>query len=120
VRLDRLPAYDNYGVVLDALNRGDFFVTTGEVLMPEVAISAASEDEIAVRADIRWTFPLRLAEVVWSDGTETSRKIVPLESTRPFGTSSFDWKVKAKNWKWARLAVWDVAGNGAFVNPVWK
>src|SRR4051794_28508180 len=25
---------------------------------------------------------------------------------------------EAKNWEWARMAVWDVAGNGAFVNPV--
>jgi len=24
------------------------------------------------------------------------------------------------SWKWARFAVWDVAADGAFVNPVWK
>ena len=23
-------------------------------------------------------------------------------------------------WTWARVAVWDVAGNGGFVNPVWR
>ena len=26
---------------------------------------------------------------------------------------------EAENWKWSRVAVWDVAGNGAFVNPIW-
>jgi hypothetical protein len=28
--------------------------------------------------------------------------------------------VKAPGWKWARIAVWDVAANGAFTNPVWR
>ena len=26
----------------------------------------------------------------------------------------------APGWKWARLAVWDVAADGAFTNPVWR
>jgi len=28
--------------------------------------------------------------------------------------------VEGGNWKWARLGVWDVAADGAFVNPVWR
>ena len=35
VRLDRLPDFDHYGQVLEALNRGDYFVSTGEVLLPK-------------------------------------------------------------------------------------
>jgi hypothetical protein len=41
-----------------------------------------------------------------------------LTETRSFGSATFTWKTDAKDWKWARLAVWDIAGNGAFINPV--
>jgi hypothetical protein len=48
------------------------------------------------------------------------RQEFPLETTRQFSNASYRWQVKAAGWKWARLAVWDVAGNDAFVNPTWK
>jgi len=118
VKVDPLPDWDNYGKLVEAVARGEFFVTTGEVLLPKVHIAGASQGEMGVEADIRWTYPLEFAEVVWGDGAQTSREIFPLDKTRPFGSSSLAWKVRAKNWTWARLAVWDVAGNGAFINPV--
>ncbi len=120
VRMDALPAWDRYGRFLDALSSGDYFVTTGEVLLPDVQISAAFPNEIAVRANVRWTFPLQFAEIVWGDGSGTFRKTFPLDSTRPFGAATYDWKTEARDWKWAWVAVWDAAGNGAFVSPVWK
>ena len=61
-----------------------------------------------------------MVEVVWGDGAETYRQMFPLETTRVFRHGPNSWKVQAKGWKWARFAVWDVAGNGAFVNPVWR
>jgi hypothetical protein len=63
---------------------------------------------------------LRFAEIVWGDGKATQRQTIPLDTTREFGSSTFTWKARADGWKWARLAVWDIAGNGAFVNPVWR
>jgi hypothetical protein len=120
VRLSRLPGFDEYGQVLDALSKGEFFVSTGEVLLPQTSITAGPSDEIIVRATVQYTFPLRLAEVVWGDGSQTFRKVVPLETTREFGRSDFEWKMEAKGWKWARLAVWDIAGNGAFINPTMR
>ena len=42
----------------------------------------------------------------------------PLETTREFGKQKIEFDVDAPNWRWARLAVWDIAGNGAFANPV--
>jgi hypothetical protein len=42
----------------------------------------------------------------------------PLTDTRAFGNATFNWRTNAKGWKWARVAVWDIAGNGAFINPV--
>jgi hypothetical protein len=120
VRLNQLPDFDNYGQVLDAMRRSEFFTTTGEVLLPEVEITASSPGRIAIRAKVQWTFPLAMAEIVWGNGEEVHRKELPLDSTRAFGASVFEWKVDGPNWKWARIAVWDVARNGAFINPVWK
>lgn len=120
VRMDELPKFDDYGRVLDAVASGSFFVTTGEVLLPRVEIRASGTGAISVSAEARWTFPLRMAEVIWGDGTQVHRHEIPLETTRAFGSESFQWTVPAPGWKWARVAVWDVAGNGAFLNPTWS
>jgi hypothetical protein len=120
VRLPRLPDFDHYGNVVEALARGDGFITTGEVLLPQVEISTHETDTISARVRVAWTFPLRFAEIVWGDGSQTSRKMIQLDRTRAFGDSVFQWKADAPGWKWGRIAVWDVAGNGAFVNPVWR
>jgi hypothetical protein len=120
VKLDRLPDFDHYNAALEPLVRGEFFTTTGEVLLPQWAIAPAQGDDIAVNAELRWTFPLRFAEIVWGDGSKTERKVIPLDSTREFGASKFAWTAAAPGWKWARLAVWDIAGNGVFANPVWR
>ena len=99
------------------MRRGDFFVTTGEVLLPSWSISG-SEDEIEVRVEVRGTFPLRFAEIVWGDGTGTQRQLIDLSDTGQFSAESYEWTARAPGWKWARFAVWDVAANGAFVNPL--
>ncbi|MBM3738454.1 MAG: hypothetical protein FJW39_21955 [Acidobacteria bacterium] len=118
VRAAELPGYDNYGQMLDTVRRGEYFMTMGEVLLPEVSITAAGADGVAAKVRVQWTFPLAFGEIVWGNGSETFTQTFPLDSTRPFGSAEFEWKAGAKGWKWARVAVWDVAGNGAFVNPV--
>ncbi len=118
VKLPAVPTFDNYGNLLDALRRGEFFVSTGEVLLPEVNIAEGTGGRITVRARIHHTFPLEMAEIVWGDGTESHRKVIPLTETRPYGDFSFTADAEGGNWKWARFAVWDVAADGAFVNPV--
>ena len=120
VRLPQLPSFDNYGRLLDAVARGDYFVSTGEVLLPSVEVAAQGREAISVTADVSWTFPLDIAEIVWGDGTSTHRKIIPLSNTHEFGHARFTWTDKIPGWKWARVAVWDSAGNGAFTNPVWN
>ncbi|HUJ22534.1 MAG TPA: hypothetical protein VLX58_13470 [Bryobacteraceae bacterium] len=119
VRIGELPDFDHYGELVEALARGDGFITTGEVLLPEFSISAAPAG-INARARIQWTFPLQFAEIVWGDGAQTHREILPLATTRGFSESTFDWRAAASGWKWARLAVWDIAGNGAIAHPVWR
>jgi len=88
-------------------------------MLPQVSMTPQG-DGILVKAEASYTFPLRMAEVVWGNGSDTFRKLFPLETTREFGHESYEWKVEANGWKWVRFAVWDVAGNGAFVNPVWR
>lgn len=117
VRAGRLPDFDEYGELLVPLRRGDFFVTTGEVLLPSWSIKG-TEAEIRARVEVRGTFPLQFAEVVWGDGSGTRRTVFDLSDVGEFSAGSYDWKVPAPGWTWARIAVWDVAANGAFVNPV--
>ena len=99
--------------------KGDYFISTGEILIPDVELRGAGEVVIA-SATVSYTFPLRMAEIVWGDGTAIHHKTIPLDDTHEFGNRKFRWEADANGWKWARLAVWDVAGNGAFTNPIWR
>jgi hypothetical protein len=120
VRASKLPSFDDYGELLKTMKQGDFFISTGEVLMPGHALKETRSGIIRASAAIQNTFPLQFAEVVWGDGEKTHRKIHPLETTREFGRQNITFEVEAPGWRWARFAVWDVAGNGAFANPVWN
>ena len=42
IKLDRLPAFDRWGDALAPLAKGEFFTTTGEVLLPEVDLASSS------------------------------------------------------------------------------
>ena len=120
LKLGSLPSFDHYDALLDAAAKGDGFISTGEIMLPKVTISGIGDGGLKVNADVGWTFPLQMAEVVWGDGRETHHEIIPLDSTRGFGTKSFTWEVKAPQWTWARVAVWDIAADGAFTNPTWR
>lgn len=120
VRLPKLPSFDAYGTVLEAIAEGRFFMTTGEVLLPEYSLRGGSSG-LRVEATIQHRFPLQFAEVVWGDAEgRTQRKVIPLHSSGQFEKKRYDWDVAAPAWKWARLAVWDVAANGAMTNPIWR
>jgi hypothetical protein len=120
LRLPELPDFDHYGRLLEAVAKGDGFISTGEIVLPAASITAGSADSIQVKARVDYTFPLRLAEIVWGDRMETHRELIVLQSTHEFGHDDFSWNINAPQWTWARLAVWDVAGDGAFTNPVWR
>jgi hypothetical protein len=95
VKLPAVPSFDDYGKVLDALRRGDFFITTGEVLLPKVSIKEGADGRIIVRARIEHTFPLQMAETVWGDGSQAHRKTIPLTETHQFGTRPLSSKLSA-------------------------
>ncbi len=118
VKMPSLPSFDHYGDVLGPIKRGDFFVATGEVLLPKVDIRAGKDDNVEVEYKVQHTFPLEFAEIVWGDGTTTHRELFPLHQVSEFKGAGGTLHATLKNWKWARFAVWDIAANGAFVNPV--
>jgi hypothetical protein len=119
LKLDNVPGPDeDWGPVLDALRNGNFFVTTGEILIKSYSVEGAG-DRRTITADLEWTFPLSFAEVVWGDGTKIDRQIVPATDLGAFGAKRFAVPFDAKGKAWVRFAVWDSAGNGAFTQPVW-
>jgi hypothetical protein len=129
IKLDGLPAFGNgWRPVLDALRGGRFFVTTGEVLIPSFTVGGVESGSTLrlakatvspVRAELRWTFPLREAVLVSGDGTNVHREPVDLSETTAFGRLEFERTADLAGRKWVRLEVWDVAGNGAFTQPIW-
>lgn len=118
VKLDKLPrANEDWSPILKAMRAGDFFVTSGEVLIRSFSVEGAGPNR-TVNADIEWTFPLEFVEVVWGDGKTTGRQIVRATHFAPFSTNRFKIPINAAGKKWVRFAAWDAAGNGAASQPV--
>jgi hypothetical protein len=117
--LDRVPGPDeDWSPVLKSLRDGQFFVTTGEILIRSYDVQGTG-DRRTVTADVEWTFPLSFIEVVWGDGKKIDRQIISATDLPAFGTKHFAIPFDAKGKAWIRFAVWDSAGNGAFVQPRW-
>jgi hypothetical protein len=118
VKLDRVPKFDDgWNPLLEAMRAGDYFVTSGEVLLRGSAVEGAGAKRVFT-AEAEWTFPPEFAELVWSDGNTVDRQIISLTDKTPFGSQKFRVPFEAAGKKWVRFAVWDSAGNGAFTQPV--
>ena len=129
LKMDKLPQYENgWQSVLDALRHGQFFVSTGEVLIPSFTVNGKESGEIlrldgagkaTVAMQLRWTFPMNYAEIVSGDGQQVYRQRIDLTNTQAFGEQPFRWPVNLAGRKWVRVEAWDVAANGAFTQMVW-
>jgi hypothetical protein len=129
LKLDKLPRFeDGWQPVVDALHHERFFVSTGEVLLPEFKVSDRESGEtlelsnntkVEVTARVEWTFPPAFAEVVWGDGVRVLRKRVDLSDNQAFSGTMLRIPVDLKDARWVRVEIWDVAANGAFSQPVW-
>ena len=117
VKMDRLPPPEDVSPLISTLMRGDYFVTSGEVLIPDYSVKGAGSAR-TIEADVEWTFPLSFVEVVWGDGKTTDRQIVSAAELPSSGSHHFSIPFDAAGKKWVRFAAWDVAGNGALVQPV--
>ena len=117
VKLDRVPSFDDWSPICRALRSGEFFVTTGEVLIPNWGVEGSGKERTVV-ADVEWTFPLEFVEAVWGDGEHVGRTVISATDQPPFGSHRFRIPFDAAGKKWVRFSVWDSAGNGAFTQPV--
>jgi hypothetical protein len=117
VKLDRLPSVDDMSSIINAMKRGDYFVTSGEVLISSYSVEGTGAQR-TINADVEWTYPLNFVEVVWGDGKTTDRQIIPTTDLPAFGKKTFKIPFNATGKKWMRFAAWDVATNGAFVQPI--
>jgi hypothetical protein len=117
IKLDQVPPPTDVSPVIKTLMRGDYFLTSGEVLIPSWSVQGTGAQRSVV-ADVEWTFPLEFVEVVWGDGKKTDRQILPATDLPAFGRHHFQIPFDATGKKWVRIAVWDSAGNGAMVQPV--
>ena len=98
------------------------------VLIPEFTVGGKEAGETLalgggaapeLRAVLRWTFPLRFAEVVSGDGSAVHRQRIDLLDTEAFGERTIALQPELGARKWVRLEAWDIAANGAFTQPVW-
>ena len=117
VKLDALPTGSDWSPIVNAIKRGDYFWTSGEVLIPSYSVQG-SGGQRTISAEVEWTFPLEFVEVVWGDGQKTDRQIIPATDLPAFGKHKFSIPFNATGKKWVRFAVWDSVGNGAFVQPI--
>ena len=117
IQINGLPGLDDWKPIVDAMKRGDYFVTSGEVLIPSYLVRGTGNKRTVV-ADVEWTFPLEFVEVVWGDGQHTDRQIISTTDLPAFGRHHFEIPFDASGKKWVRFAAWDSAGNGALVQPV--
>ena len=118
IKLDRVPKFgDGWTSVVDAMRAGNYFVTSGEVLLRNWSIEGSGAKR-TYQAEAEWTFPPEFAEVVWGDGDTTGRQTISLANEAPFSSRNFRIPFDASGKKWVRFAIWDSAGNGAFTQPV--
>ncbi len=117
LKLESVPSVDDMSSIINALQEGNYFVTSGEVLIPNYEVKQAG-NQITIIAEVEWTFPLDFLEVVWGDGEKTERQIIKTTELSAFGKKRFEIPLDIKGKKWVRFAAWDVATNGALVQPV--
>jgi hypothetical protein len=129
LQMDELPDFkEGWQPVVDAMEKGNFFVTTGEVLLPAFSVDGKRSGETlklpvngkaTLLLQASWTFPLQVAEIISGDGKQVYREKIDLTHTEAFGKNTFKFELNLKNRKWIRVEIWDVAANGAFTQCVW-
>lgn len=129
LRLPQVPRYDDgWQPVLDALSRGAFYTTTGEMHIRNFNVGGAESGQTVelrkgayaiVEFELTWTFPPHYAYLFM--GTGDNVVILPLDlSDQPeFGSKKFGMAFELGQYKWLRVEAWDVAANGVYTQPVW-
>jgi hypothetical protein len=128
LQLDKLPNWkQGWQPILDAMEKGRFFCSTGEIVLPAFTVDGKQAGETltvtaaksSVNITINWTFPLQYIDIVSGDGKQVYREHIPLDHTTAFGQQAFRFPINLQNRTWVRAEVWDIAANGAFTQMVW-
>jgi hypothetical protein len=117
VKIGDVPPPGEWGPIVNAMKSGNYFVTSGEVLISSYSVQGTGAQR-TISADVEWTFPLEFVEVVWGDGRRTDRQIISGADLPAFGKHHFQIPLDTVGKKWVRFAAWDSAGDGAMVQPV--
>lgn len=122
--MDQLPKFsEGWKPVVDAMQQGKFFGTTGEVLIHELKVNGKLSGETLslntdgtadIRLKLSWTFPMNFVEIISGDGKKVYREKIDLTATKAFGEQQFQFRPNLKGKKWLRVEAWDSAVNGAF------
>jgi hypothetical protein len=119
LKIDTVPGPDqDWSPVLKAMRDGNFFVSTGEILIKNYAITGTGNQR-TITADVEWTFPMAFMQIVSGDGKTVSKQVISATDMQAFGTKKLSIPFDATGKKWVRFSMWDVAGNGAFTQPQW-
>ena len=119
LKMDTVPGPDqDWSPVLKSLREGNFFVSTGEILIKNYMVSGTGTQR-TITADVEWTYPMAFMEIVTGDGKTVTKKVISATDMQAFGTKKLSLPFDASGKKWVRFSMWDVAGNGGFVQPQW-
>lgn len=114
LQLPAFPSKTNWSSVVDCIRNGQFFTTTGELL-----IHSWSAATTGVTATVEWYFPPAFAEITWGDTNGVHRLKQTLKAGTEFQTNQIVIPADLSQANWVRFEVWDVARNGAFTQPHW-
>jgi hypothetical protein len=113
LKMEKVPKWDDWSEVLDVIRRGEFWCTTGEVLIHQFMVTRNG-----VEAVVEGTFPLDFAEVIWGTDKGVHRERIELRRAEFANGVRVSSKTDLSEASWMRLEVWDVARNGAYTQPV--
>ena len=87
VKLDQVPTSDGWSPIVNALRNGEFFVTTGEVLIPKWSVEGQGK---AVVADVGEHSPWSSSRLSGAMGSQCfDRKMIPTMASPPSGRIGF-------------------------------
>ncbi|KAA5825141.1 hypothetical protein FPF71_08065 [Algibacter amylolyticus] len=128
VKLGKLPRFkEGWKPILETLSSGNIIVSTGEIVLKNFTVNSVESGgvlklrnakRVELKAELSWTFPLRVIEIITSDGKSIDRLKIDLSKTDAFGSKEFVKELNLNGKKWVRMEVWDVAGNVTFTQPI--
>ena len=114
LQLPAFPSPTNWSSVVDCVRNGEFFTTTGELL-----IHAWNATTTGVTATVEWYFPPAFAEISYGSSNGVHKVKHSMTNAVEFDTQQFTIPADLSAADWVRFEVWDVARNGAFTQIRW-